>query len=384
MARDRDAAVLGEIAVGVAAEAADLDLADLAGAQRCAIGADNREIMIRERTADGAETPLFARDGGDPAGLARSVALREGNAEVAFEASPFLDRQRRRTRRDEAERFQRWSRHAFAVEQDVDGGRIAGRDGHSMFVQVPEETAGRELLRHHQRGAAVDRNERAQKLRRGPVERAEVIDPVVGRDAESIGGRIDIRQMLAIGQHDALRSRTGAGREQDHRVVIGPGVGVRGGCLRASDGAEERIVRGGVPVAEPERGPGQGGEQVIKVEPVLMEHKLRLQTREDVVELIAVHLDMYGADRRAIGHDAEISQEVLDRVVRQERDAVVATDPAISQDRCDAAGRSRAIRVIAQRAVVIGAYEPRLRRRARRRAVDPVSQIIRAGLHGNL
>ena len=52
---DVDAAVLGEIAVGVAGKAADLDLADLARRQPAAVGVDDGEVVVGERPSDGAE-----------------------------------------------------------------------------------------------------------------------------------------------------------------------------------------------------------------------------------------------------------------------------------------------------------------------------------------
>ena len=138
----RHAAVVGEIAVGVAGKAADLDLADLARRQPPAVGVDDGEVVIGERPPDGAEPALFAGDRGDPAGLARAIALRDRNAEALLEPPPFLDRQRRRARGDEAQRRQVVAmRAAVGVEQDVDGGRIAGRDRDAVVADVLEEAA---------------------------------------------------------------------------------------------------------------------------------------------------------------------------------------------------------------------------------------------------
>ena len=116
----------------------------------------------------------------------------------------------------------RLSRRAarLAVEQHVDGRRIAGRDGGAVIANVLEETAGGEFLRHHQRGAAVERHQRAEKLRRGPVEGTEIVDPVVRGDAEALGGGIDIGKVLAEIQHHALGPRARAGGEQDDGVVV--------------------------------------------------------------------------------------------------------------------------------------------------------------------
>src|SRR5207237_5909647 len=51
----RRAAVLGQVAVGVAGKAADLDLADLAYREPPAAGIDDRKVVIAQRPADRAE-----------------------------------------------------------------------------------------------------------------------------------------------------------------------------------------------------------------------------------------------------------------------------------------------------------------------------------------
>ena len=53
---------------------------------------------------------------------------------------------------------------------------------------------------------------------------------------------------------------------------------------------------------------------------------------ENIVELVAVHLDMDGADGRAVGHDAEIAEQLLDRIVGQQRDPVVRLEPALRKN----------------------------------------------------
>ena len=193
---------------------------------------------------------------------------------------------------------------------------------------VLEEAAGREFLRHHQRGAAVHRHQRAEKLRGRPVERAEIVDAVVGADAEALGGRIDVAQVLAEIEHHALRLRAGAGGEQDDRIVVRPGVGRcvarfaaarprRRTCRRAA----RRSARAAVAAPKP------CASRSSSRKTVLVEHQLRREPRQDVVELVAVHLDVHGADGRPVGHHAEIADEMLDRVVGEQRDAVVSPSP---------------------------------------------------------
>ena len=43
------------------------------------------------------------------------------------------------------------------------------------------------------------------------------------------------------------------------------------------------------------------GQEVVQPQSVLMQNELRLEPRENIVELVAVHLDMNGADGRPIG-----------------------------------------------------------------------------------
>ena len=86
------------------------------------------------------------------------------------------------------------------------------------------------------------------------------------------------------------------------------------------------------------RGAATAAMQIVELQPVLIQHELRLEPREDIVELVAVHLHVDRADGRAIGHHAEIAEQMLDRIVGKERHAVVTPDPAVAQKRGDPAG----------------------------------------------
>jgi hypothetical protein len=92
---------------------------------------------------------------------------------------------------------------------------------------------------------------------------------------------------------------------------------------------------------------------------------------------------MDGADRRAVRQHAEISRQMLDRIVGQQCDAVVGVDSLAVQVRRDAACHPAQL-LIAQRAAIIRRDNKRLVRVARRGAVDPVAQQLRARLlaHG--
>src|SRR5947209_17822857 len=94
---------------------------------------------------------------------------------------------------------------------------------------------------------------------------------------------------------------------------------------------------------------------------------------------MAVHLDMDGADSRAIGHHAEVANEMLDRVVGKERHARVGSDAAPMQDGADAT-RELLELTVAHRPPVIGTDEPCFGRIAVRRPADPLPQQPRTGL----
>ena len=138
--------------------------------------------------------------------------------------------------------------------------------------------------------------------------------------------------MLAKVQHHALGPRAGAGGEQDHRIVVRSRIGLRLGGRRAREFGEESVAGGRVPTPEPHGWRWKrASDKVVESEPVLMEYEIWPEPREDVVELIAVHLDMDRADRRAVADHAEIAEEMLDRIVGKQRHSVVASEPAVAQ-----------------------------------------------------
>ena len=90
-----------------------------------------------------------------------------------------------------------------------------------------------------------------------------------------------------------------------------------------------------------------------------MQNERRLEPREDIVELVAVHFDMNGADGRPIAHDAEIAEQMLDGVVGKQRHSVVGPDAAAVQERGDTAGRCMKL-AIGDGAPVVGARDAAL------------------------
>ena len=107
-----------------------------------------------------------------------------------------------------------------------------------------------------------------------------------------------------------------------------------------------------------------------------MQHEGRIKPREDVVQLVAVHLDVNGADRCPIRHDAEIAEEMLDGVVGEQRHAVVGPDAAVAEERGDAACDLPQL-AVGDGSPVVGADDPRLLRIALRGVGNPVSQQLR-------
>ena len=246
-----------------------------------------------------------------------------------------------------------------------------------------EEAARRELLRHRRRSTAVDRHQRPEQLGGGPVQRAEIVHPVVRADAEAFRCGIDIAQVFAEIEDHAFRLRAGAGGEQDHGVVVRPGRGMSFARRAVRDRLEKGAGAGLVPLAQRQPRHRNGGEQIVELQAILVQHQLRIEAREDVVKLITVHFDVNSADRRTVAHHTEIAEQVLDRVVGKQRGPVVASDVAVAQEGGDAG------RHILQLAVGGGSPigrrdQPDLVRIAACRPADPVSQHLWTGIrpHG--
>ncbi len=123
------------------------------------------------------------------------------------------------------------------------------------------------------------------------------------------------------------------------------------------------------------RGADVAGQQIVELQSVLIEDELRLEPLENIVELVAVHLDVDGADGRAVGHDAEIAEQLLDRIVGKQRDPVVRPKTALPQKRGEAADRLAQL-AVADGAPIIRRHDPCLVRRGKRGARDPVVQQV--------
>jgi hypothetical protein len=95
----------------------------------------------------------------------------------------------------------------------------------------------------------------------------------------------------------------------------------------------------------------------------------------NVAELVAVHFHMDGADRRARRHNTEIAQQLLDRIVRKQRDPIVRSDAAALKPGGKTANKVAQARII-HCAPIIGGNDPGLLRQTRGRAGDPVLQKL--------
>ena len=219
----------------------------------------------------------------------------------------------------------------LAVEQNIDRRRIAGGDRDLVLAQMLEKPAGREFFRQHQRGAAVDHRERAQGLRRVPAERPEIVKPIVGGDAEAFGKRIDIQEIFAEVQNHALGRGAGARGEQDDGVIVRLSRVLRLAWRQAGKLGEQRAGLRLIPASKAQARHGGSGEKIVELEAVLIENEPRLEPLENIAELIAVHLDVHGANGRAGRHHAEITQQMFDRIIGKERDPVVAAESARAQ-----------------------------------------------------
>jgi len=178
-----------------------------------------------------------------------------------------------------------------------------------------EKSACRKPFRQDQRGAAVKHRECAQDLRRIPAEGAEVVEPVVRGDAEPFRQRADVEKKLAVIENDALGGGAGSRGEEDNGVIVGPRRILRFSRCAACQLVKQRSQVRAVPAAEPQARHSGIFDKVIEPEAVLVKDEARLQPFENITELVAVHLDMDGADGRAGCHYAQIADEMFDRIV---------------------------------------------------------------------
>src|SRR5215469_7213121 len=96
----------------------------------------------------------------------------------------------------------------------------------------------------------------------------------------------------------------------------------------ARDLVKQRVRARSVVPSDGEPRRGGRGQRVVEPQVLLMQNEFRLEPIKNAAKLIAVHLDMNSADRRARRHDAEIAQQLLDRIVRKEHNPIVRSDAA--------------------------------------------------------
>ena len=298
---------------------------------------DDGEVLVGVRPADRSHAPRSFVGSRDPAGLAGAAALGDRDSVHLLERLPVGRHQRGRAGGDVAEVGKTGAGDRDRpVDQHVDRRRVAGGDGYAELPDPVEIAAPREFPGHAERGAPAERAEEAQHLGRHPVVGTEVQHPVPFFDAEGVGGRRDVLQQLGEAADDPLGLRGGArGVEDGGDVVVGVERGLR---LARPPGelGEETLARAAVPAPQGLPFARRGLSQRAQSEPVLVQHQRRVQRAQDFLHMGAVGVGLHGADGGAVAHRAEIDDQVLQRVARQQRHAVVRAQPARAQRRADA------------------------------------------------
>jgi hypothetical protein len=132
-------------------------------------------------------------------------------------------------------------------------------------------------------------------------------------------------------------------------------------------------------MAEPELGSRDFHLYIVKLQAVLPENQFRLKPLENIVELIAVHFHVDGADGRARGHHTEIAEQLLDRVIGEKRHTIVRTEIAIAQEGRELPDRTEQLSV-ADTSAVFGRDHPWLVWVGPGCALNPAAQQVRSGV----
>ena len=104
------------------------------------------------------------------------------------------------------------------------------------------------------------------------------------RDAEALGHRRDITDLLAIAQHHPLGTIAGARGEEDDAIVARGGLrDVSAARLAAGNGVEQRA--GGRRVEAAEREARHAGREVVARHFVVMDGEPRPELRRDAAEM---------------------------------------------------------------------------------------------------
>src|SRR6185437_775582 len=88
-----------------------------------------------------------------------------------------------------------------------------------------------------------------------------------------------------------------------------------------------------VPAAKPQARYLGAFDKIVEPEAVLVKDEAWPQPVENIAELVAVHLDVDGADGGARRHHAQIADEMFDRVIGEQRDPIVGLEAALLQKR---------------------------------------------------
>ena len=251
-------AVVQQIADGgVRAAGGHLALdADRAG---LAVAIDDGEFLVQRRHADGAHPVLVGAVAAHPAGLRHAVHLQQLDAVHLLELQPLLRRERRRRAAHQAQR-----RHVLGgvaerlVQQHVQHGRHAGREGDAVVADPFEEVAVGEALGDVQRQALLQERHQAQHLRRVPAERAVFQRAVVRGEAEEFQRREAVEPVGAVVVDHDLGPAGGAGGAEDAGDVVGRvALGQLFGAVACGHHREAFVLRIGGAVCRPRRRNGR-------------------------------------------------------------------------------------------------------------------------------
>ena len=177
---------------------------------------------MQRRQADGAHLLGVVPVAADPAGLRHAVHLQQRDAVHLLELQPLLRGQRRGRAAHQPQ-----GRHVLGgvadrlVQQDVEHGRHAGREGDAVLLHPFEEMAVREPLGDVHGQALLQERQQAQHLRRVPAERAVFQGAVVLGEAEEFQRVEAVHPVGGVVVDDDLRPRRGARGAEDAGGVGG-------------------------------------------------------------------------------------------------------------------------------------------------------------------
>ena len=181
-----------------------------------------------------------------------------------------------------------------------------------MLLDVIEKPAAGKFPSHDQGRAASKRRQRAQGLGRTPVVGAKIVDAIGAAYAKGIRGRLGVAQQFPKAQHHALRQLGRARGEQDDGVILAARVHACIARLALADRGIKAAAFRAVPGSERKTRRRCHAQDRLEVQSLFEDDEPGVERRKNTLEVMAVHLHVDGADGCAIGHDAEVTRQMLD------------------------------------------------------------------------